>query len=76
MIAFLLSPVGRWIAIFWLVVVAVCTAYVVGHNRGEKHEAAAAARDALRRANNAIDAGNGLDLSPGRLREPDGNRRD
>lgn len=76
MLSFLLSPIGRYIA---LAVVALGLATYGIHKL--KQEAVQeverkAIQDALRRTQDAVRAGDAVDLSPDGLLKSDGHRRD
>lgn len=76
MFSVLFTPIGRYSVII-MVGIALC---MYGIHR-IKEEAiakveAAAVSDVLRRTENAVDAGNAVDVSSDGVRKPDANRRD
>lgn len=76
MIPLLFSPLGRYVAIaFVLLALAIGVYYKIRADAIAEIEAAATA-DALRRTQDAIRAGDAVDLSPNSLRKPDGHNRD
>lgn len=76
MIPFLLTPIGRYAAIiFCIVVVSLGIYYKIRADAVADMEAAAQA-DILRRTQNAIRAGDSVDNSDNGLLKPDRNRRD
>ena len=76
MIAILFTPIGRYIVAAFLVVVLLGTAYVKIGADAVRYVSAQSTIDALKRTQDAIAAGDSVDVSPERLLEDDGNRRD
>ena len=76
MIAFLFTPVGRYVAIGIIVFMAASGAYWKIRADAVAEIEAAAQADVLRRTQNALTAGDAINTSPDKLREPDGNARD
>jgi len=76
MIALLLSPLGRYLLIGGILVLALGGWYLKVRSDAKAEVEAAAQADALRRTQDAIRAGDAIDVRPDRLREPDRNSRD
>lgn len=76
MIAFLFSPIGRYVAIGAVLFLAASGIYWKIRSDAIAEIEAAAQADVLRRTQNAINAGDAVGISPDRLREPDRNSRD
>ena len=76
MIAFLFTPLGRYIMIGGLIIVALGGVYVKIRADAVAEIEAAATADALKRVQNAITSGDNAAVSPDRLLESDGHRRD
>lgn len=76
MIAFLLTPIGRYIAIAVLSVAILLGIYLKIRSDAVADVEAAAQADALRRTQNAVRAGDSIDNTDGGLRKPDKYRRD
>ena len=76
MIAFLFTPLGRYIMIGGLIIVALGGVYVKIRADAVAEMQAASTADALKRVQNAISAGDAAVVSPDRLLESDGHRRD
>jgi len=76
MIAFLLTPIGRHIAIATLTIALLLGIYYKIRSDAVADMEAAAKADILRRTQNAIRAGDSVDNSDGGLLKPDRNRRD
>jgi hypothetical protein len=76
MIGLLFSPLGRYIAIGGIVILAIGAAYVKIRSDAIAEIQAKATQDALRRVQDAINAGDNAAVSPERLLENDGHRRD
>jgi predicted transcriptional regulator len=76
MIAFLFTPIGRYLAIAVLIVVALGGIYVKIRADAVAEISAAATADALRRVQDAVSAGDSAVISSERLLETDGHRRD
>ena len=75
MIAFLFTPVGRYVAIGIIVFMAAAGAYWKIRADAVAEIEAAAQADVLRRTQNALTAGDAVNTSIDKLREPDGNLR-
>ena len=76
MIAFLLTPIGRYVAIAIIVVVALTGVYSKIRADAIAEVEAAAQADVLRRTQNAIHAGDSVADDPAKLRERDKHQRD
>lgn len=76
MIAFLFTPIGRYLAIAGLIVVALGGIYVKIRSDAVAEISAVATADALRRVQDAVSAGDSAVISSERLLETDGHRRD
>jgi hypothetical protein len=76
MIALLFSPIGRYLAIGALTLAILAGVYFKIRSDAELELEAQAAADQIRRMNDAIRAGDSIDVRPDRLREPDKNLRD
>lgn len=76
MIAFLFTPVGRYVAIGIIVFMAAAGAYWKIRADAVAEIEAAAQADVLRRTQNALTAGDAAGTSPDKLRQSDGNARD
>ena len=76
MIAFLLTPVAKYVAATFVVVMLFGAVYVKISSDAVRKAAAQSTIDALKRTQDAIAAGDSVDVSPERLLENDGNRRD
>ena len=76
MIAFLLTPIGRYVAIAIIVVVALTGVYYKIRADAIAELEAAAQADVLRRTQNAIHAGDSVVDDPAKLRERDKHQRD
>ena len=76
MFSLLFTPLGRYVAIGLLVVgLTSCVYFKIRADAIAEIEAKATA-DALRRTQNAIRAGDAVDISPDRVLNSDGHRRD
>ena len=75
MIAFLFTPAGRYVAIGIIVFMAAAGAYWKIRADAVAEIEAAAQADVLRRTQNALTAGDAVNTSIDKLREPDGNLR-
>ena len=75
MIAFLFTPIGRYVAIGIIVFMAASGAYWKIRADAVAEIEAAAQADVLRRTQNALTAGDAVNTSIDKLREPDGNLR-
>ena len=76
MIGLLFSPLGRYILIGGLVIVALGGVYVKIRSDAVNEVKAQATSDALKRTQDAIAAGDAAAVSPDRLLQDDGHRRD
>jgi high-affinity K+ transport system ATPase subunit B len=76
MIAFLLTPIGRYVAIAIIAVVALTGVYYKIRADAIAEIEAAAQADVLRRTQNAIHAGDSVADDPAKLRERDKHQRD
>jgi len=76
MIAWLLSPIGRWAAAAGGIILAVATIYGKGRRDARSNIEAKNNEDILKRTQEAIAAGDSVSSDPSRLRETDGHRRD
>jgi len=76
MIAFLFSPIGRYVAIGAIVIMAAAGAYWKIRADAVAEIEAAATADAIRRMENAVRAGDAVGTSPDKLRQSDGYARD
>ena len=76
MFSLLFTPIGRYAILAVLAIsVAAYGIHAIKKQAVAEIEAKATA-DALRRTQDAIRAGDGVDISPDRVRESDGHRRD
>ena len=76
MIAFLFPPIGRYVAIGIIVFMAASGIYWKIRADAIAEIEAAATADAIRRMQNAVNAGDAVNLTPDKLRQSDGNARD
>lgn len=76
MIGLLFSPIGRYIVIGGIVIVALGGVYVKIRSDAINEIKAQATSDALKRTQDAIAAGDAAAVSPDRLLQNDGHRRD
>ena len=76
MIALLFSPLGRYLVIGGLIAMVLGGIYFKIRSDAVAEIEAAATVDALRRMEDAVRAGDAIDLSPDRVRDPDRNNRD
>ena len=76
MIALLFTPLGRYITIGGGILVVLFGVYLKIRADAVADMKAAAQADIIERTKDALDAANSVDLSPERLRESDGHRRD
>ena len=76
MIGLLFSPLGRYILIGGLVIVSLGGVYVKIRSDAINEVKAQATSDALKRTQDAIAAGDAAAVSPDRLLQDDGHRRD
>jgi high-affinity K+ transport system ATPase subunit B len=72
----LFTPLGRYLAGAVAIVVVLGGVYFKIRADAIAEVEAAATADALRRTQDAIRAGDSVDVSPGGLRKPDGHNRD
>lgn len=75
MIAFLFSPIGRWIAGVVAILLILGGFYVKVRIDAERRIEAKGIKDTLTRTQDAIRAGDNVDVSPDSLRSDDGYRR-
>ena len=75
MIAFLFSPIGRWIAGVGAILLILGGFYVKVRLDAERRIEAKGIKDTLTRTQDAIRAGDSVDVSPDSLRSDDGYRR-
>ena len=75
MIAFLLTPIGRYAAMAVAVVVVAGGLYLKIQNDAQADMRARASEDALRRIENAESAASRVPTDPNRVRDPDANER-
>ena len=76
MIAFLFSPIGRYVAIGLVIFMAASGIYYKIRADAIAEIEAQATADAIRRMQNAVNAGDAINTSPDKLRESDRNARD
>jgi len=76
MIGLLLSPLGRYIVIGGVVFIALAGVYFKIRADAVEDMKAKAQADIIERTKDALDAANSVNLTPERLRESDGHRRD
>lgn len=76
MIALLFSPIGRWLLVGGVILALAGGVYFKIRSDAVAEIEAAATIDALRRMEDAVRAGDAIDLSPDRVRDPDRNSRD
>jgi hypothetical protein len=76
MIALLFTPLGRYIAIGGVVLVALFGVYLKIRASAIEDLKAKAQADIIERTKDALDAASSVDLTPERLRDTDGHRRD
>lgn len=76
MIAFLLTPIGRYIAAGVVIIAVLFGVYLKIKSDAVAEVEAAAKADILRRTQNAVRAGDSVDNSDSGLLKPDRNRRD
>ena len=76
MIGLLFSPIGRYILIGGIVIVALGGVYVKIRSDAINEIKAQATSDVLKRTQDAIAAGDAAAVSPDRLLQNDGHRRD
>jgi hypothetical protein len=76
MIGLLFSPLGRYIVIGGMILVALTGVYFKIRADAVEDMKAKAQADIIERTKDALDAANSVNLTPERLRESDGHRRD
>lgn len=76
MISLLFSPLGRYIVIGGVILVALTGVYFKIRADAVEDMKAKAQADIIERTKDALDAANSVNLTPERLRESDGHRRD
>ena len=76
MIGLLLSPLGRYILIGGVIIVVLTGVYLKIRADAVEDMKAKAQADIIERTKDALDAANSVNLSPDRLRDSDGHRRD
>jgi hypothetical protein len=76
MIGLLFSPLGRYIVIGGVILVALTGVYFKIRADAVEDMKAKAQADIIERTKDALDAANSVNLTPERLRESDGHRRD
>lgn len=76
MIAFLLTPIGKYIAIGVAILLLLSGIYMKIRSDATSDIQRRAAADILERTKDAIRNGDSINLSPDRLRQPDGHNRD
>jgi len=76
MIALLFSPLGRYLVIGGLIAMVLGGIYFKIRSDAVAEIEAAATVDALRRMEDAVRAGDAINLNPDRVRDPDRNSRD
>jgi hypothetical protein len=76
MIALLFTPLGRYIAIGGGILVVLFGVYLKIRADAVEDMKAKAQADIIERTKDALDAANSVDLSPERLLDSDGHRRD
>lgn len=75
MIAFLFSPIGRWLAGGVAILLILGGVYVKIRLDAERAIEARGSKEALSRTQDAVRAGDSVDVSPDGLRSDDGYRR-
>ena len=76
MFSLLFTPVGRYLTIAILVVVTLTAVYVKIREDAVAEVAATATADAMKRTQDAVRAGDAVNVSSDRLRDPDKHQRD
>jgi serine/threonine protein kinase HipA of HipAB toxin-antitoxin module len=76
MIAFFLSPIGRYAVLALAILFVAAGFYGKIRHDAQAEQRAVAAEDALRRLKNAVNAGDAVPTDPDRVRDPDRNERD
>lgn len=76
MIPFVFTPLTKYVAIGVTILVIAAGAYHKIASDARREVEQRATEDALRRTQDAIRAGDAVDLSPNSLRKPDGHNRD
>lgn len=76
MIGLLFSPLGRYIVIGGVILMVLAGVYFKIRADAVEDMKAKAQADIIERTKDALDAANSVNLSPDRLRDSDGHRRD
>ncbi len=76
MFSLLFTPMGRYLAIIVAAVIVLSGIYFKIRADAVAEVAAAATADVLRRTENAVSAGDAVDISPDGLLKSDGHKRD
>jgi hypothetical protein len=74
--SYLISPIGRYLIAAGIVFMVLGAVYVKIRHDAISETIALSDKEALRRTQDAIAAGDSVDVSPERLLEDDGHRRD
>lgn len=74
-LTFLFSPIGRWVAGVGAILLILGALYVKIRLDAERQIEARGTRDTLTRTQDAVRAGDNVDVSPNSLRSDDGYRR-
>jgi len=74
-LTFLFSPIGRWVAGVGAILLILGGLYVKIRLDAERQIEARGTRDTLTRTQDAVRAGDNVDVSPDSLRSDDGYRR-
>lgn len=75
MIAFILSPIGRWVAGAIGILLILGSIYAKIRLDAERRVEAQGTKESLTRTQDAVKAGDSVDVSPDGLRSDDGYRR-
>ena len=75
MIAFLFSPIGRWIAGSVAILLILGGIYAKIRLDAERRVEAQGTKESLTRTQDAVRAGDSVDVTPNGLRSDDGHRR-
>lgn len=75
MITFILSPIGRWLAGMLATLLILGGVYVKIRLDAERRIEARGTKESLTRTQDAVRAGDSVDVSPDGLRSDDGHRR-
>lgn len=76
MIPLLFTPLGRYIALGGIFLIAIFGLYLKVRSDAVEDMKAKAQADIIERTKDALDAAGSVDLNPERLRDTDGHRRD